>query len=144
VTTPRFIADENFNGRLLRALCRRCREFDVIRVVDAGRGGERDPEILEWAATLGRIVLSHDIRTMTADVRDRIAAGKPMPGLIIVAAARPSHVVIEDLLAIAGASRAEEYADQIVHIPFDRTTHVAEPEPYEWGRLRETVSSPAS
>ena len=142
MTKPRFVTDENFNGLLLRALRRRDPEFDAIRVVDAGHGGLDDPGVLAWAAGLGRIVLSHDVRTMTGYAHDRIAAKRPMSGLILVDASHPTHVVIDDILGVAGASAADEYVNQIVHIPFDRTTRVSEPEPPEWAHTREAVTSP--
>ena len=132
MTTPRFVADENFNGLLLRALRRRDPEFDAIRVVDAGRSGLDDPGVLAWAASLGRIVLSHDVRTMTRYAHGRIAGERLMPGLILVDASRPTHAVIDDILGVAGASAAEEYVSQIVHIPFDRATRVSECAPREW------------
>ena len=141
MTRQGFVTDENFNGPLLRALRSRNHEFDAIRVVDAGRSGLDDPGVLAWAASLGRIVLSHDIRTMTAAAHDRTAAGETMSGLIIVAEARAPHVLIDDILAVAEASSAEEYVNQVVHIPFDRTTRVSERAPPNWAHGHEMVTS---
>jgi hypothetical protein len=40
--------------------------------------------LLEIAAQQGRIVISHDRRTMTRHFRDRLSEGKSSPGLFIV------------------------------------------------------------
>jgi len=46
----RFLADENFDNRILAGLRRRLPALDVLRVQDAGLIGAEDPEILAWAA----------------------------------------------------------------------------------------------
>ncbi len=56
----RFVADENFNGDIVRGLLLRRPDVDLVRVQDAGLTGADDPEILAWATAHDRIVLSHD------------------------------------------------------------------------------------
>ena len=56
----RYLADENFNGDILRGVCRQRPDLDVVRVQDVGLSGSSDPEILEWAAREGRVVITHD------------------------------------------------------------------------------------
>ncbi len=46
----RFLADENFDNRFLRALMRQDADVDVIRVQDTELYQSDDPTILEWAA----------------------------------------------------------------------------------------------
>ena len=43
---PRFLADENFNNDLLRALVRRLPELDIARVQDTSMAGVDDPTLL--------------------------------------------------------------------------------------------------
>ena len=62
----RWFADENFNNDILRALLRRSPELDIVRAQDVGLGGTDDQHILECAASQGRIILTHDVNTMTA------------------------------------------------------------------------------
>ena len=57
----RFLADENFNGKILRSLRRDYPEVDVVRVQDTAIYGATDPQVLEWAAQEGRILLTHDV-----------------------------------------------------------------------------------
>ena len=46
----RFLADEDFNNDLLRALRRRRPAVDAVRVQDVGLSGQPDPAVLAWAA----------------------------------------------------------------------------------------------
>ena len=46
----KFLADENFDGRVIRALRRRDPGLDLVRAVDVGLGGAADPDVLAWAA----------------------------------------------------------------------------------------------
>jgi len=61
----RLAADENFNNNIIRGLLRRKPDLDIIRVQDAGLSGVADPEVLEWAAQEVRVLLTHDVSTMT-------------------------------------------------------------------------------
>ena len=46
----RWLADENFNNDILRALFRRKPGIDVVRAQDAGLTGSDDEALLAWAA----------------------------------------------------------------------------------------------
>ncbi len=61
----RLAADENFNYDIVRGVLRHDPETDIVRVQDAGLSGADDPAVLEWAAREGRILLTHDVATMT-------------------------------------------------------------------------------
>ena len=101
-------ADENFNGRILRGLLRRDPDIDIIRIQDTEAYQADDPEMLEWAANQGRIVLTHDVRTVTKFANERIREGKPMPGIFEVSQSAPIGRVIEDFLLLAVASSQDE------------------------------------
>jgi hypothetical protein len=40
--------------------------------------------VLEWAAQEGRVLLTHDVATITHHAYERVRAGKPMPGVFEV------------------------------------------------------------
>ena len=61
----RLLADENFNGDIVRGLLLRQPDLDIVRVQDVGLAGADDPDILAWAAENNRIVLTHDRATMS-------------------------------------------------------------------------------
>ena len=77
-------ADENFNNDIVRGLLRRRPDLDIVRLQDVGLSGADDPSVLEWAAQEGRILLTHDVSTMTRYAYDRIRAGTRMPGIFEV------------------------------------------------------------
>ena len=60
----RLVSDENFNGDIGRGLLRRHPELELVRVQDVGLMQRPDPDILEWAASQGRVLLSHDVSTV--------------------------------------------------------------------------------
>ena len=61
----RLAADENFNSDIVRGLLRRKPGLDIVRIQDVGLSGADDPTVLEWAAREGRVLLTHDVTTIT-------------------------------------------------------------------------------
>lgn len=113
----RFAADENFNNVILRGLKRRRPTLDVVRVQDAGLAGADDPAVLEWAASEGRILLTHDVATMIRYAYDRVRAGQLMPGVCEVQRRVPIGQAIEELLLIAECSTADDWETQVFYVP---------------------------
>ena len=79
----RLLADENFNNQIVRGILRRRPEIDIVRVQDVDLSETDDRVILEWAAQQGRILLAHDVETMTRYAYERVQAGLELtlPGL---------------------------------------------------------------
>jgi hypothetical protein len=113
----RLAADENFNNDIVRGLLRRNPELDIVRVQDAGLSGNTDPSVLEWCANNGRVLFSHDVRTITKHAYERVAAGKPMPGVFEVPRDLPLGGAIEDILLIAKCSLDGEWDGQVRYLP---------------------------
>ena len=109
--------DENFNHDLVRGLLRRSPRLDGIRIQDANLSGQNDPAVLEWAARQGRVLISHDVSTITAYAYERVAAGKAMPGVFEVPRTVAIAAAIEDLLLIAECSRPGEWEGQVRYLP---------------------------
>ena len=96
----RFLADENFHGKIVTGLRRLMPSIDLVRVQDAGLSGSEDPVILEWAAREGRILLTHDIETIPGFAVARVGAGRPMPGVIEVPQNISCAQAIDEIVAI--------------------------------------------
>lgn len=111
------LADENFNGRIIRGLFQRDPGIDLMRAQDVGLGGAEDPIVLAWAAREGRVVLTHDARTMIRFAYGRLERDDPMPGRFVIARSMPIRRAIEDILLIAEISRADEWEGQVRHLP---------------------------
>jgi hypothetical protein len=73
--------------------------------------------VLEWAATEGRILLTHDVATIKQYVDERLAAGLPMPGVFELAQDVPIGLAIEDILILAECSFEGEWEGQIRFLP---------------------------
>ena len=72
-------ADENLNNDIVRGLLRRKPDLDIVRVQDSGLSGKTDSIVLEWCANDGRVLLTHDVSTITKHAYDRVAAANPCP-----------------------------------------------------------------
>lgn len=111
----KFLADENFDNNIVRGLLRKQPTLDIITVQEVELRATDDRIILEWAAQTGRVLLTHDLRTMLKYGYDRLAAGLPMAGILGVSASAPISRVIEDILLLAEVE--DECAGQIRYVP---------------------------
>ncbi len=113
----RFLADENFNNQIFRGVLRRNSDVDIVRVQDVGLAEADDPTVLEWAAQNGRIVLTHDVTTMTNFAYERVQAGLSMPGLFEVSRRVPVGLAIEEILLLDECSLEGEWEGQVRFLP---------------------------
>ena len=113
----RLAFDENLDNRILTGLKRRIPAIDAVRVQDVGLIGADDPAILEWAAEEGRILVTHDVATVTRYAYDRVRAGLPMPGVIEVHSLSSIGRALEDLVLIVEASLPGELEGQVQYVP---------------------------
>jgi hypothetical protein len=113
----RFAADENFNNDIIRGLLRRKPDLDILRLQDAGFSGADDPAVLEWAAQEGRVLLTHDVSTMTRYAYERVKSRRPMPGVFEVSRSISVGDVIEDILLLAECSEEREWEGQVRYLP---------------------------
>jgi predicted nuclease of predicted toxin-antitoxin system len=113
----RFLADENFDGRVVAGLLQRQPGLDLVRVQDVGLSGADDPTILAWAAGEVRLLLTHDRKTVPGFAVQRVLAGQRMPGVVIVSATGSILVVIDAILLLDGASLPGEWEGQVLTVP---------------------------
>ena len=86
-------------------------------IVKAGLDGVPDPVLLDRAAAEGRVLVSHDRRTMIDNFRDHLAAGKFSPGLLIVSQGSAIGDVVEAVLYVWALSDPAELRDQAYYLP---------------------------
>ena len=113
----RLAADENFNNDIVRGLIRRKPDIDIVRVQVVGLSGADDPAVLEWAARQGRVLVTHDVSTLSNYAYERIAAGQPMPSVFEVGTAVSVAGAIEDLWLTVECSFEGEWEGQIRYLP---------------------------
>ena len=110
-------ADENFNNNIVRGLFRRKPDVDIVRVQDVGLSGADDSAVLEWAAQQERVLVSHDVSTLSKHAYARVVAGKRMPGVFEVATTLSIGRAIDDLLLIIECSVEAEWEGQVRYLP---------------------------
>lgn len=114
----KFLADENFDNTIVRGLFRRNPTLDIVRVQDVGLSGKDDPTVLEWAAQEERVLLTHDVSTITRYAYDRVKEGQSMPGVIEISANTFIGQVIEDILLLVECGQYGELDAQIFYLPW--------------------------
>lgn len=113
----RLLSDENFDNHIVRGLIRRLPTIDLIRVQDVGLRQTDDRRILHWAADQGRILVTHDQRTVPRFALDRVAERKPMPGVFVIHSQTPVAQAIDDLLVAVQCSSSAEWAALVTYFP---------------------------
>lgn len=112
----RFQADADLDQTIVTALLRREPGIDFQTASAAGLAALNDVEVLGVAAQDGRILVSHDSRTMphhfTTFLRSQTSAG-----LFIVPQHLTLAVIVADLLLIWSASSPEEWVNRICYLP---------------------------
>ncbi|MCP9496149.1 MAG: DUF5615 family PIN-like protein [Pyrinomonadaceae bacterium MAG19_C2-C3] len=112
----RFQADADFNEDIVTGVRRRVPQIDFQTAHDAMLRGITDPDVLSLAAREGRILLTHDRRTMPNHF-GKFIEKQDSPGLLVVSQKADVLVVIEDVILIWTASEATEYVNSIRSLP---------------------------
>ncbi len=113
----KFLADENFHGDMLRGILAAFPNLDIARVQDTPFSGAKDEILLEEAARLTAILITHDVRTITKYAYERIRAGLSMPGVIEVAHDISIGEAIADLVILIGAGEPADFENQVTYVP---------------------------
>lgn len=109
--------DENIDHDIVRGIKFRLDRIVLTTVQEAGLTGAYDPEILEYAASLNFILVTHDLKTVPRYANNRVRAGLPMHGVFAVPKALPVGQVIEDLILLIECSLEGEWENRVVYLP---------------------------
>lgn len=113
----RFQADADFNEDIVKGVLRREPRVDFRTATAAGLRNLSDLGVLALAAREGRVLLTHDRRTMPQEFVEFVRTNVS-PGLLIVSQKTDLLSAIEGILLIWNASEAEEWTNQLGTIPF--------------------------
>jgi predicted nuclease of predicted toxin-antitoxin system len=112
----RFQADEDFNQTIVLAIIRREPGIDFQTATQAGLKGRQDPEVLAFSAKTGRILVTHDVKTMPGHFA-RLIQEVTSPGVLLV----PQHLsiaeAVEEIVLLWYATDASEWTNRIVWLP---------------------------
>jgi hypothetical protein len=112
----RFQADADLDVRIILGLKRRQPEIDFQTAAAAGLEALPDSDVLALSAAAGRVLVTHDRRTMPVYFSEFVARQRSS-GVIVVRNQTPIAAAIEELLLIWNATEAEEWSGMIVWIP---------------------------
>jgi hypothetical protein len=95
----------------------RVRGVDILTAFEDGRSAAGDPELLDRAHELGRVLFSHD-RDFLVEGARRQREGVPFSGVVYAHPLRVSlGACIRDLELIAHAGELEDYRDRVEVLP---------------------------
>ncbi|MEX0783256.1 MAG: DUF5615 family PIN-like protein [Dehalococcoidia bacterium] len=112
------LADENFKDNVLAQLRRRLGDFDLLTATDLGLRSTPDPIVLIRAAELGRVVLTHDGKTVIPAAYERVRRRLLMPGAVFVPWSLPIGRAVSDLEVIIGCGFASDFENQVLRVPY--------------------------
>jgi Domain of unknown function (DUF5615) len=98
-------------------LLRRMPDLDAVTAYEVGKSEAPDPELLGWAAETGRVLVTHDRRTMPAHAARRLTAGDDIAGVIVVSRRIPINRAIDELEIAVMCSEQDEWKNLVRHIP---------------------------
>lgn len=115
----RYLLDEHVPQLFRPALLRREPAIEVWIVGTAGAPpkGTLDPDLLRWCETYEFILVTNNRRSMPRHLLDHLAAGRHVPGILILSQNMSVGETVEELALIWGASQEGEYQDRIAYLP---------------------------
>lgn len=115
----RFQADNDLNGSIVRATLRREPSIDFQSAQTAQLDGLDDLAVLARAAAEGRILVTHDKRSISRNLTAFLANANRSPGvLVVIPQNAPLRAVVEDLVLIWTDHHPADWANAVTKIPF--------------------------
>lgn len=111
------LTDQNFDGRIIKGLSIRIDELDLVRTEDEGIKHFPDFDLLTWAATEDRVVITHDKKTFDTFAYQKIELGEKMVGVVVVPSSIPIGQAIEHLMILILCSADGELNNRVVWLP---------------------------
>ncbi|MFB8789708.1 MAG: DUF5615 family PIN-like protein [Potamolinea sp.] len=112
----RFQADADLNQAILTGILRREPAINFQTSKVSNLSGLSDLEVLAFVAQEGRVLVSHDQRTMPRYFAEFIVS-QTSAGVIIVLQSLPISEAINNLIKIWQISEAEDWVNRIAYLP---------------------------
>ena len=113
----KILADQNFNGKILRGIKLRISELDCVATYEIGMEKYSDYDLLTFAANENRIILTHDAKTFPDFAYKKIAKGEKMYGVIVVSDQCPIGQAIDEIEISLICIDESEWENNVVRIP---------------------------
>jgi len=99
MTAVRFQADADLRQAIVTGIIRRQSNIDFQSAYAAGLEGKKDPEVLAIAAQNGRVLVTHDRKTMPAEFGEFIIS-QTSCGVLIITQNMSINDAIEALILV--------------------------------------------
>lgn len=107
--------DENVHGAITNGL--RQRGIDILTVQGDNRSGISDPQVLDRATELQRVLFSQD-DDLLAEAKSRQTRAVSFPGLVFARQSRVSiGTCIQDLEIVAKLAEPDEFENRVQFLP---------------------------
>lgn len=114
----KILIDQDFDHDILRGLIRRLPKLDYLTAFSAGLSEIEDKELLLWATANGRILFTHDRKTMPIHFVSLFEKGINLAGVFIVPRRLPVGQAINELEIMISCSDNEEWQNILKILPF--------------------------
>jgi hypothetical protein len=112
----RLQADADFNQIIVAAVVRKDPAVDLRTATLAALEGMSDLQVLAHAAAEGRVLVTHDAKTMPRHFAEFVRS-RDSAGVVVVPQHLPVSMVVEELLLIATATSADDWTNRICYLP---------------------------
>lgn len=113
----KILTDQNFTGAIISGLLSRIPDLDLVRTEDVGIKQSTDAQILSWAASEERLILTHDAKTFAAAAFERLSEGQMFYGVVLVPANLAVRFAIDDLEVLILCTNDDELYDRVIRLP---------------------------
>ena len=114
----RLLIDQDLDYDIIRGLVRRISQLDAVTAFEIGMAKATDFQLLSRAAQEGRVLVTHDRKTMPAHAAELMSRGTDIAGVLVVPRRIALHQVIDDLELMINCSENEEWVNIIRYLPF--------------------------
>ena len=114
-----YLLDEHIPPSYRAQLLRRESSLTVWMIGDVGAPakGTLDPEILCWCEAHDFLLVTNNRKSMPRHLADHLTQGRNVPGILTLDLGLPMRLALDELILIASASFADEYANRITYLP---------------------------
>jgi predicted nuclease of predicted toxin-antitoxin system len=113
----KLLADEHIWPGFVAGLRVRQPALDIVRIQEMGLSGTDDRDLLVWAAAEDRAIITHDRNTFPDFAYERVRAGEPMAGVIVVDDQMEIGQALDEIEIIAACSHDDELRNSVVYVP---------------------------
>ena len=113
----KFLADASLNRAIVSGVIRAEPSIDFLSAAAGQLEGVADEEVLAIASREGRVLVTHDIKTMPFHFAQFLTTAES-PGVILISQKASVAGAIESLLLVWLASEPTEWVNRICRLPF--------------------------